>query len=405
MVFFTQQVFKLIHLLFKLWVFLLEIVLYLNLLVKNCFLVCHVWQSLNKPFNQVLNFRHHVSIRELLFFWRVFIHQFNDSGSVFTVDFLLQDFVLIFHELYVLNLLIVLLFHLTFEELNHFEYIHVGEVCSVDKKWWSIFLWDWLLRIGDRNGWKIPFVVFSRCLFEFRHFLSDEIIFLSQDHRLISFFLKGFDLVFDDFKELDCLVKWFYVGQGFTIVVQGITEIWLQTKNILKPLLLIVNEGTEFSQFVKFIIVGRVLIHLISSHDMLARIWSTVIKLRPLIVNPDLSLGIYFILRLWSHIEVIFFTTWDSFAALIFFIYLGPWLYLSDCCPILMLIVITAFEFPEMFLKFGDFFLQLLFLLVDSLKFIKCVVIDGLKLLFGLLFVLFDFFLKFFVLFLKLRDF
>ena len=70
-----------------------------------------------------------------------------------------------------------------------------------------------------------------------------------------------------------------------------------------------------------------------------------------------------------------------------------------------MLIVITALEFPEAFLKFGDFFFKLLFLLMNSFEFIESIVVDGLELLFGFLFVLFDFFLEFFVLVFEFRDF
>ena len=96
-----------------------------------------------------------------------------------------------------------------------------------------------------------------------------------------------------------------------------------------------------------------------------------------LVVDSDFSLSSNFVLRLWSHIEVVLFATRDSFTALVFLIDLGSGLELGGCA-ILMLIVITTLEFPEVFLEFGDFFLKLLFLLVNSFEFIEGIVIDGL---------------------------
>ncbi len=105
-----------------------------------------------------------------------------------------------------------------------------------------------------------------------------------------------------------------------------------------------------------------------------------------------------------AHIEVVLFSAGYSFTALVFLIDLRSRLELGGC-SILMLIVITTLDFPKIFLKFSNFFLKLFFLLVNSFEFVKSIVIDGLKLLFCLFFVLFDFLLEFFVLALKFRDF
>ncbi len=137
---------------------------------------------------------------------------------------------------------------------------------------------------------------------------------------------------------------------------------------------------------------------------MFTGIRSAFIKLWPLIVDSNLSLSINFILGFGAHIEVVLFSAGDSFTALVFLIDLRPWLELVGCA-ILMLIVITTLEFPKIFLKFTNFFLKLFFLLVNSFEFVKSIVIDGLELLFCLLFVLFDFLLEFFILVLKFRDF
>jgi hypothetical protein len=102
--------------------------------------------------------------------------------------------------------------------------------------------------------------------------------------------LKGLDFVFDDFEELDGLVKWLHVGQRLAIVVEGVCEFGLQTKNVLKPLFLIVDKSSKLSQLINLKIVEMRVIDLLDSHYMLAGVGPAVIKLGALVVDSDLSL-------------------------------------------------------------------------------------------------------------------
>jgi hypothetical protein len=67
-------------------------------------------------------------------------------------------------------------------------------------------------------------------------------------------------------------------------------------------------------------------------------------------------------------------------------------------------LIVMGLELGEGFLQFVDFFLHGLFLLSDTFELVEGVVVDGLELLFVLVFVLFDFLLQFLFFFLQLGD-
>jgi hypothetical protein len=77
-------------------------------------------------------------------------------------------------------------------------------------------------------------------------------------------------------------------------------------------LFLVVDEGSEFSKLMDFRIVRLGVVDMIKSNDMFGGVGTTIIKLRPLIVDSNLSLGSDFVLGLGTHVGIVLLATGDS---------------------------------------------------------------------------------------------
>jgi hypothetical protein len=77
-------------------------------------------------------------------------------------------------------------------------------------------------------------------------------------------------------------------------------------------LFFVVDEGSEFSKLMDFRIVRLGVVDMIKINDMFGGIGATIIKLRPLIVDSNLSLGGDFVVGLGAHVGIVLLATGDS---------------------------------------------------------------------------------------------
>jgi hypothetical protein len=134
--------------------------------------------------------------------------------------------------------------------------------------------------------------------------------------------------------------------------------------------------------------------------------WSTIVKMRSLIINAYFSISTDFVLWLWPNVWVILLVVRGTVTSFLFLVYLRLWVQLGlrvkvwCTCQILNFkqVRFGGVKFKECFLKLGYFSLESFFLFVNSFELIESVIIDGFKLLAGLFFVFFHFILQLIIL-------
>lgn len=93
-------------------IFLFERLFDLYLLVEHSFLVSHVWQTFDKPFKSIFNFRY-----QELFVFFVAIKQLDYSSSILSENFFFENFISILGKPQTLFKFAILFLHLFFHEI------------------------------------------------------------------------------------------------------------------------------------------------------------------------------------------------------------------------------------------------------------------------------------------------
>jgi hypothetical protein len=77
-------------------------------------------------------------------------------------------------------------------------------------------------------------------------------------------------------------------------------------------LFLVVDELNKFSKLMDFRMVSLGVVDMIEINDMLGGVGATIIKLGPLVVDSNLSLGGDFVVGLGAHVGFVLLATGDS---------------------------------------------------------------------------------------------
>ncbi len=187
MMFLCEKMLKLIEFLSEFRVLLFQMILNFDFLVQHGLFVSKVWESLHKSFDKVFQFGDENRICDFVFLWWVLVDKFEYPGSIFLVNFLFQNFILVLNELNVFGLFVVLFFHFSLQKLNHLKDIHVGKVGSIDQKRRTfIFLMLQWVVYSDLRYVPLVLILIGGSL-QFSQLFANKHIFFVQDQWLLSF--------------------------------------------------------------------------------------------------------------------------------------------------------------------------------------------------------------------------